>query len=144
MRNVVIICALLFAVATGVMGQTTQEDVLGIHNLGPGSPGPVSSLAAGLPILPRSTLGTEQQQSAQPAAMEPEAFHGIELHALFKSDRGESGNGADAGIGQQPMPELPRWNGCARNERALRQPSDDRHHEQPGLISGNAAGHPSL
>ncbi|MFY9741042.1 MAG: cytochrome c3 family protein, partial [Candidatus Sulfotelmatobacter sp.] len=42
MRNVVIICALLFAVATGVMGQTTQEDVLGIHNLGPGSPGPVS------------------------------------------------------------------------------------------------------
>ncbi|HTW31901.1 MAG TPA: hypothetical protein VMD76_09495 [Candidatus Sulfotelmatobacter sp.] len=34
-------CALLLAAAASLHGQT-QEDVLGIHNLGPGSPGPVS------------------------------------------------------------------------------------------------------
>ena len=42
MKNFVMACALLFAVAAALYGQSTQEDVLGIHNLGPGSPGPVS------------------------------------------------------------------------------------------------------
>ncbi len=37
-----LICALLLAAASALQGQAPQEDVLGIHNLGPGSPGPVS------------------------------------------------------------------------------------------------------
>ncbi len=41
MKNIFIVCVLLLAAAS-VSGQTAQEDVLGIHNLGPGSPGPVS------------------------------------------------------------------------------------------------------
>ncbi len=41
MKKILILCALLFT-ASFALGQTTQEDVLGIHNLGPGSPGPVS------------------------------------------------------------------------------------------------------
>jgi hypothetical protein len=40
-KRVLIICALFFAAAM-VLAQTPQEDVLGVHNLGPGSPGPVS------------------------------------------------------------------------------------------------------
>ncbi len=46
MKNLVMLCALLFVSAAALPGQTPQEDVLGIHNLGPGSPGPVSG---GLP-----------------------------------------------------------------------------------------------
>ncbi len=41
MKNFVIVCALLFATSAALKGQQ-QEDVLGIHNLGPGTPGPVS------------------------------------------------------------------------------------------------------
>ena len=35
-------CALLFAAAAAMQAQTTQEDVLGTHNLGPGGPSPVT------------------------------------------------------------------------------------------------------
>ncbi len=41
MKKILILCALLFTVSVA-LAQTTQEDVLGIHNLGPGTPGPVS------------------------------------------------------------------------------------------------------
>ena len=40
MKNFVIVCAVLFATSATLRGQ--REDVLGIHNLGPGTPGPVS------------------------------------------------------------------------------------------------------
>ncbi|HVI07653.1 MAG TPA: cytochrome c3 family protein [Candidatus Binatia bacterium] len=42
MKRCVLICAFLFAIAAGLFAQAPQEDVLGIHNLGPGGPGPVS------------------------------------------------------------------------------------------------------
>jgi Doubled CXXCH motif (Paired_CXXCH_1) len=42
-KNLLILCALLFAASAALLGQSTpQEDVLGIHNMGPGTPGPVS------------------------------------------------------------------------------------------------------
>jgi len=42
-KRSVIVCALLLATAAALEAQTqTQQDVLGIHNLGPGTPGPVS------------------------------------------------------------------------------------------------------
>jgi hypothetical protein len=63
-------------------GQTPQEDVLGIHNLGPGSPGPVKWAVPGVPVLPRSALWPQQHQPAEPAAVEPEALDRIELHSL--------------------------------------------------------------
>ena len=40
MRSLAIVGLLLFAMATVLLGQTPQEDVLGIHNLGPGGPSP--------------------------------------------------------------------------------------------------------
>lgn len=47
MKQLLTICALLFATTAVLQAQSTpQEDVLGIHNMGPGSPGPVSG---GLP-----------------------------------------------------------------------------------------------
>ncbi len=42
MRSLAIVGVLLFAMATVLSGQTPQEDVLGIHNLGPGSQSPVT------------------------------------------------------------------------------------------------------
>ena len=43
MRNLFLACALLFAFAGALCGQSTPtEDVLGIHNMGVGTPGPVS------------------------------------------------------------------------------------------------------
>lgn len=43
MRNLFLACALLVAAAAAVRAQSTpSEDVLGIHNMGPGTPGPVS------------------------------------------------------------------------------------------------------
>lgn len=43
MRMLLAICVLVFAAATVMRGQSApQEDVLGIHNMGPGTPGPVS------------------------------------------------------------------------------------------------------
>jgi nitrate reductase cytochrome c-type subunit len=41
-KNLIMVCALLLATAAALLGQTPQEDVLGIHNMGPGTPGPVS------------------------------------------------------------------------------------------------------
>ena len=41
MKTLFVISLLLLAMSAALQGQT-QEDVLGIHNLGPGSPGPVS------------------------------------------------------------------------------------------------------
>jgi hypothetical protein len=41
-NRLVFIFALLFVAAAALPAQAPQEDVLGIHNLGPGSPGPVS------------------------------------------------------------------------------------------------------
>lgn len=43
MRNLFVTCALLFASVSALLAQSTPtEDVLGIHNMGPGTPGPVS------------------------------------------------------------------------------------------------------
>jgi hypothetical protein len=42
-KTVLTLCAFLFAASAALIGQSTpQEDVLGIHNMGPGTPGPVS------------------------------------------------------------------------------------------------------
>jgi hypothetical protein len=76
-KNLVLACALFFATAAALHSQTPQEDVLGIHNMGPGSPGPVSGAlpacqfchaphsglnSTSLPNLPlwSQTLSTEQ------------------------------------------------------------------------------------
>jgi predicted CXXCH cytochrome family protein len=45
-KTLAIVGALLLVTATVLLGQTPQEDVLGIHNLGPGGPSPITG---GLP-----------------------------------------------------------------------------------------------
>ncbi len=63
MKNFVMICALLFATAAALQA---QEDVLGIHNLGPGGPSPVTGALPACQFCHAPHSGIDQPPTGMP------------------------------------------------------------------------------
>ncbi len=132
MRRVLLLAFLLAGIP--LLAQITG-DVIGTHDLSPGSKSPITGARPGSCSYchaPHSGLATGI------GAVEPDADQG-HLSALHQHHLSPEGPAAGPGFRQQFVFELPRWNGRRRQHDCFRADHDDGFHEHSGCAGDEPA-----